>query len=83
MYKHWADHMRVQNAKMELAEAGLNTGSLEGRKHQIENRDADVEVFTGSDQRIGGADEIMGDEAIMDQQAGITEDSSPLGELVV
>ena len=63
LYKHWEDHVRVQKAKMELAEAGLNSGSLEGKKHQSESRDEDVKVFTGPDHKIGGSDVIMGDEA--------------------
>ena len=82
LYKYWEDHARVQKAKMELADAGLNTGSLEGKKHQIQGKNADVEVMTGTDQKISGSDEIMGDEAIVDQQAGLVDDSSPLGELV-
>lgn len=82
LYKYWEDHARVQKAKMELAEAGLNTGSLEGKKYQMQNKNADVEVMTGKDQKISGSDVIMGDEAIVDQQAGIVEDSSPLGELL-
>ena len=83
LYKYWEDHARVQKAKMELAEVGLQTGSLEGKKHQIENRDDDVEVFTGSKHRIGGSDEVMADESIIDSQAGIVDDSTPLGDLVV
>ena len=83
LYKYWEDHARVQKAKMELAEVGLQTGSLEGKKHQIENRDDDVEVFTGSKHRIGGSDEVMADESIIDSQAGMADDSTPLGDLVV
>ena len=79
IYKPWVDHVRVQNAKMELAEAGLNTGSLEGKKHKIQNRDDDVEVFVGDRHRIGSSDVVMGDEAEFDNAI---EDSSPLGDLV-
>jgi len=63
LYKYWEDHARVQKAKMELAEAGLQTGSLEGKKHQIEDRDEDVKVFTGPDHKISGSDVVMGDES--------------------
>ena len=82
LYKHWEDHVRVQKAKMELAEVGLNTGSLEGKKHQIEGRDEDVKVFVGPDHKIGSSDIVMADEAIIDSETGNTDDSSPLGDLV-
>jgi len=82
LYKHWEDHARVQKAKMELAEAGLNTGSLEGKKHQMQDKNADVEVMTGEGQRISGADEVMADEAIIDNAQGLSEDRAPLGDLV-
>jgi hypothetical protein len=80
MYKPWAHHMIVQEAKMELANAGLNTGSLEGRKLQMQDKNADVEVMTGQDQKIGGSDELMGEElmANVDNDA----DGSPLGDLI-
>ena len=80
LYKYWEDHARVQKAKMELADAGLNTGSLEGKKLQMQDKNADVEVMTGKDQKISGSDEVMGDDLL--QNIDIDEDSSPLGDLV-
>ena len=79
MYKPWAHHMIVQKAKMELADAGLNTGSLEGKRHQMQGKHGDVEVMTGQNQKISGGDELMGEELMADIDNG---DSSPLGDLV-
>ena len=78
LYKPWAHHIIVQKAKMELAEVGLNTGSLEGKKHQIENRDEDVKVFTGPEHKISGSDVVIDDGGLIDNDG----DSSPLGDLV-
>ncbi len=64
LYKYWEDHVRVQKAKMELAEVGLNSGSLAGKKRQIEQRDDDVEVHVGKDYQISGADEVVFDESV-------------------
>ena len=80
MYKPWAHHIIVEKAKIELADAGLNTGSLEGSRIQMQDKNADVEVMTGQAQKISGSDELMGEELM----AGIDNDadSSPLGDLV-
>ena len=80
MYKPWAHHVIVQKAKMELADAGLNTGSLEGSKHQMQGKHDDVEVMTGKDQKISGSDVVMGDELMADIDNDA--DGSPLGDLV-
>jgi hypothetical protein len=80
MYKPWAHHEIVQKAKMELADAGLNTGSLEGKKHQMQDKRDDVEVMTGQDQKISGSDELMGEELMAN--IDIDADGSPLGDLV-
>lgn len=77
LYKYWEDHMRVQKAKMKLAEGGLQAGSLEGKKSQIESRDRDVEVFVGPEHKIGSSDVVQYPDAIPDDG-----DSTPLGDLV-
>jgi|GEM_PF-6591613 len=79
LYKPWTHHRIVQEAKMKRAEAGLNAGSLEGKKRQIESRDTDVEVFTGADYKIGSGDEVLMPDLVPDD----TTDNSPLGDLVV
>jgi len=79
LYKYWEDHAIVQKAKMELAEAGLNTGSLEGQRRQMQGKRDDIRVMTGQDQKISGADEEMGAEMMSEIDNG---DSSPLGDLV-
>ena len=80
MYKPWAHHIIVQKAKMELADAGLNTGSLEGQKHQMQGKRDDVEVMTGQDQKISGKDDLMGEKLMADIDNDA--DGSPLGDLV-
>ena len=70
LYKPWMHHMLVQKAKMELAEAGLQTGSLKGKKRQIEDRDDDVKVFVGDDHKISSKDEVVADEAAIDADDG-------------
>lgn len=75
LYKPWQDHARVQRAKMELADAGLNTGTLEGKKHQMQSKTDGVEVMAGEKHRIGGGDEIMGEDLL-------SAADSELGDLV-
>lgn len=82
VFKKWHDHEIVQQKKMERAEIGLNSGSLEGKKRKIEGRDDDVKVFTGPDHKIGSSDVVLADESIIDREAGIVDDSTPLGDLV-
>ena len=81
MYKPWGHHVIVQKAKMDLADVGLNAGTMEGQKHQMQGKRDDVEVMTGKDQKISGSDELMGEELMADIDSDA--DGSPLGDLVV
>lgn len=63
LYRPWYYHENEKRMKAELAEANYQSGSLKGKKEQIEDRDDDVRVTTGNAAKIKSGDEVMWEEA--------------------
>lgn len=89
LFKPWHHHVLVKKAKEDLAEVGYQSGSLTGRKQQIESKTEGVEAYAEqatpekSKYKIGGSDVVMADEAEVDKTLGIQDDTTELGDLVV
>ncbi len=89
LYKPWHHHELVKKAKAELADIQDGSGTLAGKKRQIEERDDDVEVMSGSQFSIKGSDVMMSTDAGIEKAAvakgfeAEADDSTELGDLVV
>ena len=83
LFKPWAHHAMVKAAKQDLANVVDQTGSLKGAKHQIQSKGEDIEAFEGKEHKISSSDEVVADEAAMDQVLGVDEDRTELGDLVI
>jgi len=80
LFRPWYWHAREKEMKQARIEAQYNSGSLDGKKQDIQDRDEDVEVFTGEKYKIGGKDEVMQEEGVdfLNESSG-----ADLGDLVV
>ena len=90
LYKPWHHFQLVQNAKAELADIQDASGTLAGKKREIEDKDDDVEVFADEGIKprhakfgVKGSDQVLVDEAVADKELGIVDDTSDMGDLVV
>ena len=83
LFKPWGHHQRVKNAKAAIAEGQDNSGTIEGKQREMNNPQEGIEAYTGKSHRITGSDEVLADEATIDQSLGIADDSSDMGDLVV
>lgn len=59
LFKPWAHHARVIEAKHKLNDAYEQGSGMKGAKNKITGRDGDVEAMTGSKHRIGATDEVQ------------------------
>jgi hypothetical protein len=59
LFRPWFYHENEKRMKNELAESNYKSGSLEGKKQSIEDRDDDVRVTVGESAAIKSGDEIM------------------------
>ena len=83
LFKPWSHHQIVRRATAALSEGQDNSGTLEGKRRELDDPDSGVEAYTGKSHRITGSDDVLADEAAIDSNLGITDDSSDLGDLVV
>ena len=63
MFKPWAHHAKVMEAKQALNKAYEDGSGIEGRKNKIASRDGDVSVMSGSKYKIDGRDQVLADES--------------------
>ena len=66
LFKPWAHHARVMEAKHALNKAYEEGSGIQGRKNKIESRDDDVRVHAGKEYKIGGSDQVLADESAFD-----------------
>jgi hypothetical protein len=76
LFKPWAHHARVIEAKQRLTKAYEEGSGLTGGKNKIASRHSDVEVMTGPKHKIDGGDQVLADEAVFDGRGDV------MGELV-
>jgi len=77
MFKPWSWHRRVQQAKMDLAEAASRTGDLKSRNGMRDDR---KKWMAGEEHGISSSDEVIADEAVYDRAMGLKDDTSELGD---
>jgi hypothetical protein len=66
VFKPWAHHAMVIEAKHKLNDAYEQGSGLKGAKNKITGRDGDVEVMSGPKYKIDGGDQVLADEAAFD-----------------
>lgn len=75
LFRPWYFHQREKDMKQERIEAQYKSSSLDGKKEMIQDRDEDVQVYSGEKFKITGKDQVMYDES--------SESGADLGDLVV
>jgi hypothetical protein len=66
LFRPWFYHENEKRMKEQLAEANYKSGSLEGKKQSIEDRDDDVQVTVGERAAIKSGDQIMYEDSSAD-----------------
>uniref|UniRef100_A0A6M3IIS4 C2H2-type domain-containing protein n=1 Tax=viral metagenome TaxID=1070528 RepID=A0A6M3IIS4_9ZZZZ len=77
LFKPWSWNAKVRQAKDALADGSANRGDIKSRNGMKDER---AEWMAGEKYKIGRGDVVMSDEAIIDLEAGIHDDTSELGD---
>jgi hypothetical protein len=69
VFKPWAHHAKVMEAKASLNKAYEDGSGIEARKNAIASRDDDVKVYSGEKYKIDGSDQVLADEESFESES--------------